>query len=389
MIRNYISSFIQTIMLQLNKKKNNYPIVLNLNTNYSKKQKRVLLCYLDLVSSNIRLETNPTHTNFSELNLIIRSLINLDCRVDVCSFYAEGIDEIINRREYDVIIGCGEVYRKATSSHVDAKKVLYLTENPYHISYQAEITRIKYFTERTGKKTKLYRSGNLYKNEDLYNSDAIICLGEPKHLEEYKKQVNHITPTGLYNDKYSFSFEKKDVKNFIVFSGNGVVHKGIDLLVEVFKNHEDWNLFICGNGVEEQFKRLHVKYKYPNIQYLGYVDVSSDLFIKLVDESVYCLLPSCSEASATSLLTCMRHGVIPITTHSNGMDQYSDYCLFFEDYHIEAIERTIQDAMGLEMSLLATISIDVFRFANEEFSLKRFEKDINRILGEIVDGKNK
>lgn len=384
MIKGKIRRIVLDILLKLNQKKNNYQILLDINKNAEGNQKRVLLCYLDYVSSNIRLYKNATHTNFAELDMIIKALIDKNVVLDICSFEAEGIDDIIENRSYDYIIGFGNIFRKAVSYHLGAKKILYVTENPYHISRKAEQDRIDYFKERTGRKTRLFRTGRSYLDEDLKLADAIICLGEKRHLQHLGIPVIHVTPTGLCNETYKFLWDNKAKNKFLVFGSNGIIHKGIDLLIQVFKEHPEWELYICGAGTDKALKKYHINEITENIHLCGYVSTQSTEFISLVNMCTFVLLPSCSEACATSLLTCMRHGMIPITTQNNGMEQYAEYCYFFEDYHLESIENKIKDMLQYDMESLKEKASAIYTYSDKQFCLNRFYRDIEKALEQIL-----
>lgn len=384
MIKGKIRKVVLDMLLMLNKKKNNYPILLNVNIGADETQQRVLLCYLDYVASNIRLFKNATHTNFAELDMLIKALINKNAVLDICSFEAEGIDEIIERRKYDYVIGFGNVFRKAAALHSEAKKILYVTENPYHISKQAELERIEYYEERTGRKTGFARTGRSYLDEDLKLADGIICLGEKRHLEHLGVPVFHVTPTGLHNSEYEFAWKRKNKNKFLVFASNGIVHKGIDILIEVFKRHPEWELYLCGAGMEKSLKKYHIGGLTENIHLCGYINTQSRAFIELVDVCTFVLLPSCSEACATSLLSCMRHGLIPVTTRNNGMEQYEEYCYFFDGFRIEEIERKLISMQSAPMNDWEKRAYAIWEFSNKEFTLRRFYDDMTNVLNQLM-----
>lgn len=383
-IKGIIRKLVLGLLLKLNQKKNNYPILLDVNRSAVEEQKRILLCYLDYVSSNIRLYKNPTHTNFSELDVVIKVLIDENYVIDVCSFEAEGIDEILAERKYDVIIGFGRVFRKAVELHPHAKKILYVTENPYHISKKEEEARIQYYQERTGYTADLYRTGKCYKEDDLKKAEAIICLGEKRHFAHLNIPVIHVTPTGLHNESYQFRWGKKDKYKFLVWGSNGFLHKGIDILIEVFKLHPDWYIYICGAGTDKALKKFHINDIPDNIRLCGHVNIQSEEFIELVNQCVFVLLPSCSEACATGLLSCMRHGLVPITTKNNGMEKYAEYCYFFEGYHIEEVEDKIKELLMVEMKELEKLAYDIWAFSNKEFTLSRFYADMKLAIEQLM-----
>jgi len=95
------------------------------------------------------------------------------------------------------------------------------------------------------------------------------------------------------------------------------VHKGLDLVLEAFAGMPDMNLTVCGpissDHAFEQLYRTEL-YHTPNIRTAGWVDVSGAEFRDIVRNCVAVIFPSCAEAQATSVINCMRAGLIPMVT---------------------------------------------------------------------------
>lgn len=362
--------------------------VANINLDITKKQTRVLLIYLDMFHSSKQIQNNvdkrsgTCHTNRYELFQIIKCFIELDCCIDVCANYDKDAVQYINNYEYDIVFGLGDVFR-CVSQNTKAYRILYMTENPYHISLEKETERIEYFKQRTGKSIPLYRTGMFFKENDEAMADAIICLGDEKYFQYLNKPIKRITPSGFFNDKFKGTF-KRERKSFLVFGTDGFVHKGIDLLVEVFNKHLDWNLYICGYHVKEEMKRLALNLS-CNIHDCGYIDVLSDEFAMLAGECTYILLPSCSEATSTAILTGMRHAMIPVVMHGNGFDDFSEYCYFFDGFRIEQIEGKICEILEQPAEVDEILCSKISKYANEQFSLEHFTHQLYEVLKRFVE----
>ena len=59
-------------------------IVLDINKDCTAEQKRILVCYLDYGRSSYSLRHNVEHTNSQEMCQIIKVLIDMNFRIDVC-----------------------------------------------------------------------------------------------------------------------------------------------------------------------------------------------------------------------------------------------------------------------------------------------------------------
>lgn len=363
--------------------------VANINLDITRKQTRVLLVYLDLYYSSKQIRDNTAdkkrgtcHTNRSELFQIINCFIKLDCCIDVCANDDKDAIQYINNYEYDIILGLGDIFRYA-AKNTRAYKILYMTENPYNISLVRETERIEYFKQRNGKDIPIYKTGKFFKKNDEKIADAIICMGDEKYYQYLNKPVERIFPSAFYNARFSSTLNRKK-KSFLVLGTDGFVHKGIDLLVEVFNKHLDWNLYICGYHVNEEMKRLGLRLT-SNIHDCGYIDVLGDEFVSLAEECTYILLPSCSEATATAVLTGMRHAMIPVVMHGNGFDEFAEYCYFFDGFKIEQIEEKICQILEEPEENVEKLCIKISKYANEQFSLEHFTERLYAVLKRFVE----
>ncbi len=369
-------------------------IVSNINLNLTKKQKHVLLVYLDMTEAGIQLasyysknENGALHTNRSELFQIINIFIQMDYCIDVCAHSDKRALEYIKMRQYDVIFGLGDVFHW-TVNHKSAYKILYLTENPYDVSHDREKERIDYFYERHNRVLPFERTGKFFTKDEEKRVDAIICLGEPEYLRKRGVKVEHVYPSAFLNSDFQYDKCKRVKNNFLVFGTDGFVHKGIDLLIEVFNEHPEWELYLCGSGITKYVKnKLHLTIKSNNIHDCGYINIKSDKFLELIYQCPFILQPSCSEAVSTAVLTGMRHGLIPIVTHGNGFEMLGkERCLFFEGFHIKDIEFAIKKAVNLPDDYIRTKSKDIYQYANKMFTIDMFTLNMNCAVQNICEG---
>ena len=357
-------------------------IVLGINQDYLREQKKILISYLDYDRTAYSLRHANVHTNLQEMMQMIKVLIDMDYSIDVCACNNEDAALEMPSDYYDVIFGFGDMFKLAKKRNPKAYAIMYMTENPYTVSRNGEQERIDYFYERTGKKIPFARTGKFYLENDESLADAVICLGEKKYFNNDK--VQRIFPSAFKNKKYEVNVcEKRRNTNFLVFGVKGFVHKGNDLLIEVFQKHPEWKLYMCGREIHEECRRLGLVLP-ANVIDCGFVDVSSDKFLELIEICPFVLLPSCSEGMSTSLLTCMGHGLIPVTMRGTGMDELFDYCEYFEDYHLSAIESKIEALAGMDTKKMEKYSNKIYEYANENFALKSFTEHFKKCMEELV-----
>ena len=360
-------------------------MVADLNRDCTAEQKRILICYLDYLRTIRELNRNFGHTNRQEMMQILKVCIELNLRIDVCACYDRNAKEEIRENYYDYILGFGDTFFYAKEKNPDAAAILYTTENPYRISYERETERLRYFTERTGRTFHLERTGVYYKKDDEKKADRIICLGEPSYFADTGKPVDRVWPSALKNPNFALDFSRKKKTNFLVYGVDGFIHKGNDILVELFAKHPEWNLYLCGARGAEKAEEAGYKLT-ENVHVCGFVDTMSDQFNAIAEKCYYLLLPSCSESPSTSALTALRHGIIPIVMKGNGLDELGDYCRYFEDYHVESIEQTIAEAVCVDEEVLQQQGRAAMEYADEHYTLADYTEQIRTVMSRITEG---
>ena len=356
----------------------------DINRDCTKEQKKILLCYLDYSRTVRELRQNFGHTNRQEMMQMIKVCIEKDWCIDVCGCNDAYAREQIPADYYDYILGFGENFRYAKEKNPKALAIIYMTENPYDISYEKEMQRLAYFKERTGRIFHLERTGVYYQKDDEKKADAVICLGDENYFSKDKKVIR-IWPSALKNPTFRPELSEKKKTNFMVYGTDGFVHKGNDILVEIFAKHPEWNLYLCGARGAEKAKEAG--YQLPaNVHAVGFVDTLSEQFNEIVGKCYYLLLPSCSEAPSTAVLTGMRHGMLPVVSKGIGLDELEEYCSYFPDYHIEAVEDLLEQLTKQEVDEreLQEKSIRVMEYADAHYGLADYTDGLREALRQLA-----
>ena len=279
------------------------------------------------------------------------------------------------------------MFRKAVAYNPNAYVIEYFTENPYWYSKQEEKKRNDYFFQRTGKKLELQRTGRYYYRADEELADAIICMGNPKYFDRCNVPVYRIIPSAFKNIKYVETYTCRKITTFLVFGSEGLVHKGIDLLLEVFSKHLEWNLIVCGKTFKDECKALKINIP-SNVHYYGFVDVGSQEFLDLCQLCGFILLPSCSEGTSTAVETAMRHGLIPIVMSNMIIDEPEKYFYTFHGFHLDQIEETLIKVLELSAEDYQKLSKEISSYANDRYSLERYTNDFRKIIESIIGNNN-
>ncbi len=354
-------------------------IVYNIGQDCSSKH-HVLLSYIPQYLFEKDLD-DIVGTKEKECSSLVHALIVNKCSVDICSVNYNGTI----KDDYDYIIGLGNAFRRAISINPQAKKVLYLTEKTPSFSLRKERERIEYLVKRHKIKAKIERSGKFFKEEDFENLDYCIMMGkkEDEHLVPNSKTFI-IHPSGLKNEKFRIEDRniEKAKKNFIWIGSSGAVHKGLDILFDVFKNHPELTLHVVGlNPIDRLLLKPLIS---KNIIDYGYMLISSDEFRQIANKCAFIAFPSCSEGVATSVITAMNHGLIPLVSDESSLE-YNNCGETMMSYLVEDVEDVIKRWSEKNNEFLIKKMHETIVFSETEYSFENFSKSIHNIVSQILN----
>jgi glycosyltransferase involved in cell wall biosynthesis len=319
--------------------------------NYFKKdyQKKVLFSYS---TYHFNKKNYSAHSNYQESLVIAKEFDKLSYQVDI---YNNHKNYNIDYDSYDVIFGEGILMYQAIQNKTIAKTIYYATgSHPWQCT-NASLDRVIDFYDKTKflaiESTRLqdYRWG-------LAASlcTEVLCIGNENtkktFLENNCKYVSLINPTFHAEKEIEEIFKLSCAnKTILYFASYGLLHKGMDLVIEAMKDFPDWSLHICGYTERENdfLDNLTIS---KNTTVHGFIDIESDLFKSLSKECGYVILPSSSEGIATAVITAMGRGaMIPIVTKECGVD-IKDFGIEIERLTVNAVKKSIKECENLEKS---------------------------------------
>jgi len=130
-------------------------------------------------------------------------------------------------------------------------------------------------------------------------------------------------------------FQTKNVekcrKDFLWLGSRGFIHKGLDIVLEAFKNSINFNLHICTNlEAEPEFYRWY-KNEFgscQNISYHGWKSVFDESFKNLAEKCIGTVYCSAAEGGAGATIQAMQFGCIPLVNQSTALKGQSiGYCI--------------------------------------------------------------
>lgn len=366
-----------------------YRFIKNINMNVlNPKQKRVLISYVTMSSYLDYKHDHITHTLMLELPIIIKTFTDRGFTVDLAHCEdTHHLNEVKSRR-YDVVFGFGRPWSVALHKQLNVCSIIYLTECAPAFSLHEEKERIEYYYKRHAKHVPLMRTGKYFHSSEIALAKYGIFMGNAYTADSYYRDfgsmhLNFISPSGLYNNSFKLSTEKKFPRDvFLWFGSSGVVHKGLDILVDAFKEIPEAKLLIAGCALAEE--KYLIDYKnYNNIENVGFLDVQSDKFLEVIAKSGFIIFPSASEGMSTAVLTCMRHGLIPVITRSCGIDVY-DFGYIIDSYKVEDIIKLIHKIMLIDEEQLCKQQKQVYELANKLYTLDSYSQQLSTVVDKIL-----
>ena len=187
---------------------------------------------------------------------------------------------------------------------------------------------------------------------------------------------------------------------FLWFGSRGLVHKGLDLVLDAFAEMPEYQLTVCGPirprdqqtvkgplQEERDFEKAYYRelYQKPNINTVGWVDVKSPEFIEITNKCIGIIFPSCSEGGGASVITCMQAGLIPIVSYESNVE-VKDFGLTLNDCTIEEIRRAIKTVSSFPANDLEQMALKTWEYSREYHTRERFAENYQKIIQGIIDG---
>lgn len=365
---------------------------------------KALLYYKTDGIYNSKLAASYSHTNVWESAEMARLLVQQGFEVDVVDRQAESFQP---KDEYQLFIGMGSGYSgKKFGEYArrlpSAQRVLLTTGPMPRESDRLVNEQYARFNSRYGTQFPPERTFPELPIEDFIElSDAILSIGEKGQFSyltwsQLGKEVHTYLPStsaSLTSERFRSGRKSHGSNDYVCFAGNGFIVKGVDIVTEAFLQMPDISLSIYGPDNDRAFFEVlgPMIAKSPNIRFGGFLDVNSSKFDAVVSTTRAQVFASSSEACATSVVTMMRAGVVPITTFESGVDvsscglnlgtltpaTISDIC--------SAVEWISQLSYAEYDELLHATLSESNKYTQSNFRTT-FSQSLSRILGEEIPG---
>ncbi len=355
----------------------------------SKHKKHALISY---ISAPFRIGNQFRHNNERAVQELAKSLDELGFTVDVMNYTDK---KKYPFEKYSAIVGFGEPFCNSFLTNPTAKKIYYGTGMEVSHHNHLVINRLKDFYSRHG--VWLVESSRIVDQTWSMQTqaiDGIMTYGNQIIKDSYSAYYDgpiyplHDVPFRFTKPEEVLAKKKNwDIakNNFFFIIGAGAVHKGFDIVLDLFKEHPEWHLHIGAPiGKEGRFFEIYKDILHlPNIHYYGFIDMTSESYLKLVEQCGFYLSPSVSEGCPTSVVNICGNGkCIPIATKESGLEGNVEIPI--KAITVNALQDSITTAQAMSNEELEKKATDVYDYFTEVHSQENFQKELKTALSAIL-----
>jgi len=263
------------------------------------------------------------HTNAFEVVAMAEAWRAKGFRVEVCDY-----DDVSYQPPTDCHVAIdlhSNFERWAPNLSAECLKVLHATGCHWRIHNKAELDRLDALEERRGVRLRTRRQVAANGAAEIANS--ITVLGNEHTIGTYVfagKSITRIPISSAYEfawpDRRDFDKAKR---RFLWLGSYGMVHKGLDLVLEAFAGMPELELTVCGRPEKEP--DFHAFYEREltqmrNIHLWGWVDLGSAEFGEMAATHGSIIYPSSCEGGGGAVIHGMHAGMLPVCTKEASID---------------------------------------------------------------------
>lgn len=302
-------------------------------------------------------------------------------RVEVCDYndhsYLPPADCTVAVDIHDNLqrwVGCGGSFHK----------VLHATGCHWRFQNDAEQRRLVALKDRKGADLQPRRQVAPSRAAEL--ADEITVLGNTFTADTFRfagKPITRIPISSAYEFPWPRDREFSRAKTRFLWLGSyGMVHKGLDLVLEAFRNMPDLHLTVCGRPEkEEDFYRLYETElrRTPNIELRGWTNLASPAFAEIARTHAAVIYPSCSEGGGGAVIHCMHAGLMPVVTQEASVD-LGAFGTCIEEGSVEAVKKAAEHVASLGSEEVESRARAAWEHARHNHTLEKFRADYREFV---------
>lgn len=379
-------------LFSINRNKNKQPEIVTIEKKGN--QKNALLIYVawaikDWIEKKYSDKNYSGHSMHWESIEMVKVLSSLGYNVDVADCtgplpkiawdkYQLVIDERNNLKDAPIVPG--------------QLRIHYATGCQWLFHNTAEYIRLLDFRLRTGISTYPARQVAPVYSDEIANCTSYFGGDFQRDLFTYPDKT---FPLAL-SSSFIPAFKEKEIstsrQNILWLGSRGFIHKGLDIVLEAFKEIKNFNLHICTNlEVEPQFYSWFKK-EFNNcshIHYHGWLNVNELQFHQIAENCIAAVYCSAAEGGAGAIIQAMQFGCIPVVNDSTALrGQHTGFFLKGETPKelISSIGEVLKNIATIPDQELSEKSAAVRAYANLNHSRAAYSQSFSQLLIDTANG---
>lgn len=235
-------------------------------------------------------------------------------------------------------------------------KILHATGPHWLESNQAELAGLASIRDRKGIALRPRRQ--VEPSRGVEAADHVVVLGNEYTADSFAfggKPVTRVPISSAYEFEWPEHRDFEQAKrNFFWVASYGMVHKGLDLVLDAFAGLPDLQLTVCGRPEKEHdFFNLYRRelQDTQNIGSRGWIDMTTAAFAEIARTHATIIYPSKAEGGAGSAIHCMHAGMLPACTRGASID--------LGDFGISIPEETVDSVCQAALQVAAMTAAEV------------------------------
>ena len=272
----------------------------------------------------------------------------------------------------------------------DCYRILHITGSHWLFQNSAEYHRLLDLQGR--RKVTLTPKRMVPSSYGIEFADCATILGNEFTINTFQYAGKPLYQIPLSTTKTFPVLPEKDYDrcryNYMWLGSSGMVHKGLDLVLEAFNSMPGYHLYVCGQvDRESDFNQEYQNelYHTPNIHTIGWIDVSSQEFLTIIKTCVGLIYPSCSEGGGGSVVQSLHAGLIPIISYQSGVT-VDGFGITLKQCTIDEIREAISSLSSLPAERLQEMAKRSWEFANTYHTRENFSKEYEKFVDGLMSG---
>jgi len=373
-----------------------YPVILRSRNLLGKPRGVVLISYLEFPIKKANWSRHFLgHSNAWESREIAKLFQEFGYQVDAISFLDKSFTP---KKKYDVVFDIfGNIGRLSKIWDEKPLMLLHCTGSDPVYQNNAEINRVRNLNNRRAAnycpKRLISCPSENYLSMDIANAISLIGNEWTKmtYPEKYRNKIELVSVSTNFENLSIRTKNKvpieKEKKEFLWFFGDGAVHKGLDLVLEVFARNPKFILNIIGNiQNEKDFLEIYSEElnNKENIILHGHLNLFEPKSLEILSR-VFCFIaPSCSEGISPATALCLQLGLFPIISRDTGITLPADCGFYLESCTIEEIEYFVNKASSTNKKIIEDQSKMIQDYAIQKYSRETFSNSMRDYLSSKI-----